>query len=49
MLTDRISFERLKNYFERLAVHALNRTKNFERLAVNGCGKISNGVSFLNE
>ena len=35
MLTDRISFERLKNYFE--------------RLAVSGYGKISNGVSFLTE
>ena len=35
MLTDRISFKRLKNYFE--------------RLAVNGYGKVSNGVSFLTE
>ena len=27
VLTDRISFERLKNYFERLAVNGGNRTK----------------------
>ena len=42
--TDRISFERLKNYFERL-----KQNKNFEWLAVNGYGKISNGASFLTE
>ena len=48
-LTDQISFERLKNYFERLAVNGLKQNKNFERLTVNGYGKISNGVSFLTE
>ena len=44
MLTDRISFERLKNYFERL-----KENKNFKWLAVNGYGKILNGVRFLTE
>ena len=43
-VTDRISFERQKNYFERL-----KQNKNFEQRAVNGYGKISNGVSFLTE
>ena len=38
-----------KESFRMAHCEQLKQNKNFERLAVNSCGKISNGVTFLTE